>query len=369
MNHIFISYSKTDVAFARHLRQLLIEAGFGVWMDEKQLAPHEQWWPTIERNIETCAALIVIMSPESRVSRWVQREILYAEKLARPVFPVLLAGDIWPMLAETQYEDMRAGVKAPLSARLVRALTGVIPANLTPTIPPQLPVTPRRARSRRPLWMFAAALSLLMLVGALVLVVALYEIFGNTNDHPTATRPPGLTLSPSEATREAILATLTSSFKSSLGLTVRYPDGWVGDENTYEQYVTVANLPEALDTGTPDNPMQPGQVVLEAAAIPKSSMLDVGENLSPFDVLVSLSDSLRNGPVGEITHLVLGGRPAARINYAESQAAKEGFFVAVEGDENTFIVIGGRAYTGYLAANEALLLEMAAQVIYTPPTP
>jgi hypothetical protein len=63
MDHIFISYSKKDINFARHLRRLLTDEGFGVWMDETRLVPAEQWWPTIEQNIETCAAFIVIMSP------------------------------------------------------------------------------------------------------------------------------------------------------------------------------------------------------------------------------------------------------------------------------------------------------------------
>ncbi|MCD4687438.1 MAG: toll/interleukin-1 receptor domain-containing protein [Anaerolineae bacterium] len=43
MSHIFISYSKKDIDFARHLRGLLNTQGFDVWMDETRLVPAERW--------------------------------------------------------------------------------------------------------------------------------------------------------------------------------------------------------------------------------------------------------------------------------------------------------------------------------------
>jgi len=60
---------------------------------------------------------IVIMSPNSRGSRWVEREILLAERndVDKPIFLLLLAGDVWSRLADLQYENMNAGLKATLS--------------------------------------------------------------------------------------------------------------------------------------------------------------------------------------------------------------------------------------------------------------
>src|SRR5438477_5300877 len=100
MAHIFISYSKKDIDFARHLRHLLQDQGFPVWMDETKLVPGDEWWPTIEQNIRSCDAFIVIMSPEARVSKWVQREILLAERpdVNKPIFPMLLAGEAFTRL-------------------------------------------------------------------------------------------------------------------------------------------------------------------------------------------------------------------------------------------------------------------------------
>jgi hypothetical protein len=122
MSYIFISYSKQDIEFARYLRALLESEGCAVWMDEERLQPSARWWKEIEDNITTCAAFVVIMSPHAEQSDWVEREILLAEKLKRPLFPVLLAGESWSRLANIQYEDLRAGLRAKPSARFMRGL-------------------------------------------------------------------------------------------------------------------------------------------------------------------------------------------------------------------------------------------------------
>lgn len=122
MAHIFISYSKQNIDFMRYLRTLLEAEGFTVWVDEERLAPSARWWKTIEENIASCGAVIVIMSPEARESDWVEREILLAEKEKRPIFPVLLAGDAWSRLANIQFADMRAGLRAKLAPALLNGL-------------------------------------------------------------------------------------------------------------------------------------------------------------------------------------------------------------------------------------------------------
>ncbi|MBN1200345.1 MAG: SUMF1/EgtB/PvdO family nonheme iron enzyme [Anaerolineae bacterium] len=141
MSHIFVSYSKKDIRFARHLRRLLEAEGFAVWMDETRLKPGERWWTRIERNIDTCAAFIVIMSPRSRQSEWVEREILYADDphVDKPIFPVLLEGRGFPMLGNLHYADMRAGLKADLPPFLLEKLRDVVPVDTPDPVPDQLP--------------------------------------------------------------------------------------------------------------------------------------------------------------------------------------------------------------------------------------
>ncbi|MBI1280919.1 MAG: TIR domain-containing protein [Anaerolineaceae bacterium] len=126
MAHIFISYSKQDIEFMRYLKVLLEAEGYSVWVDEARLTPSVRWWKTIEQNVMECSAFVIVMSPSASDSDWVEREILLAESESRPIIPVLLTGNPWPRLANIQYEDMRAGVRAKLSSRFIGILQSCI---------------------------------------------------------------------------------------------------------------------------------------------------------------------------------------------------------------------------------------------------
>lgn len=148
MAQIFISYSKHNIDFARHLRDMLQQAGFEVWMDEIRLATSQHWAQTLETSITGCTIFMIILSPESKTSQWVARELLLAERLNKPVFPILYSGDVWWNLANIQYEDMRDGVKAKLSERLVESLNAVLSGRVKlDSTPPVLP--PTQTDSRR----------------------------------------------------------------------------------------------------------------------------------------------------------------------------------------------------------------------------
>lgn len=175
MAHVFISYSKQDIDFARHLRRLLAAQGFSVWLDESRLAPSSRWWTEIESNIERSAALLVIMSPHARDSDWVEREILYAERLDKPIFPVLLTGEDWPRLANLQYADMRDGLNATLPPNLVArlaAVTGPLTRQSADITPPPSVRPPKRAphtRPRRPSrWLLRRVFVLLAVIALVV---------------------------------------------------------------------------------------------------------------------------------------------------------------------------------------------------------
>jgi hypothetical protein len=122
MSHIFISYSRSDIDFARYLRASLEAESFRVWMDEKQLSAGMDWWGEIEANIDNCSAFLVIMSPEARDSVFVQNEILRAIDQKKPIFPVLLSGKSFGILAHVQFQDMRGGLNATLSQEFIERI-------------------------------------------------------------------------------------------------------------------------------------------------------------------------------------------------------------------------------------------------------
>ena len=107
MGHIFISYSHRDNEYAHALAEHLQSRGFHVWIDDR-LDYGSQWPAEIQKQLDSCDAFILIMSPRSFASEWVQSELQRAKRKAKPVFPLLLEGDeTWLSVESTQYYDVR----------------------------------------------------------------------------------------------------------------------------------------------------------------------------------------------------------------------------------------------------------------------
>ncbi|MBV1850017.1 tetratricopeptide repeat protein [Catellatospora tritici] len=120
--HVFISYSHaTDSAYVAKLAKHFTAAGVEVWFDH-QIITGERWAKVIQQRIDTCAAFIVVMSPASDQSTWVDREIDQAELRGKPIFPLLLGGERFFRLAHLQFEDVTGG-RMP-SAGLATSLLG-----------------------------------------------------------------------------------------------------------------------------------------------------------------------------------------------------------------------------------------------------
>jgi hypothetical protein len=53
--------------------------------------------------------MIVVMTPALDTSEWVTKEVLLARNKRKPVFPLLLDGEGYPLLIDVQYLDVRSG--------------------------------------------------------------------------------------------------------------------------------------------------------------------------------------------------------------------------------------------------------------------
>ena len=71
---IFLSHSSQDTPRVRQLAEGLIRAGFSVWLDEWQIRVGDCIPTSIERALETCRFLVVVLSPTAVASEWVSRE-------------------------------------------------------------------------------------------------------------------------------------------------------------------------------------------------------------------------------------------------------------------------------------------------------
>lgn len=123
--HVFVSYSQKDDTYAHTLAADLRKRGFNVWIDDR-IEYGDHWWETIVSAIKASTAFIVVMSPASKQSQWVQRELHLALKLEKPIFPLLLDDENWEIFVTMQYADVLGGElpRSDFYRRLNRAVSG-----------------------------------------------------------------------------------------------------------------------------------------------------------------------------------------------------------------------------------------------------
>jgi tetratricopeptide (TPR) repeat protein len=137
MTHIFISYSRKDSDIMQRVHSGIAAAGLEVWTDEKLTPGTQSWKNAIERAIEEAACLVVLLSPDSKQSDSVEREIEYAGMHDLAVLPILIRGDkrasVPLELATTQWLDLRtdfdAGMQELLAA--LRSHLGLMAPTVT----------------------------------------------------------------------------------------------------------------------------------------------------------------------------------------------------------------------------------------------
>ncbi len=108
MPQVFISYSQKDTDIARKLAKDLEKAGFDVWWDISDLKGGDAWIRAIQAALKASKYCLVILSPNSVESEWVEKEYTYAIGLGLKIIPILYKTCEVPMaLANIQYIDFR----------------------------------------------------------------------------------------------------------------------------------------------------------------------------------------------------------------------------------------------------------------------
>ncbi len=138
--HVFVSYGRADGAYVRRLVTALTRAGVDLWYDQ-DLAAGQPWKPQLLERIESCRALLLVMSTDAAVSEWVAREVAHAREYKKRILPLWVEGEILFGLNPMQVVDVRDGGLPPDA--FVNQLQGMAP--LRRVIRHQIGVVPGEA--------------------------------------------------------------------------------------------------------------------------------------------------------------------------------------------------------------------------------
>ena len=86
---VFLSYSRTDFKRVEKIAEALMEAGFDVWYD-RNLKAGDPWTEELERHLLESDVVVVALSSASSSSKWVRREITFADGSNKPFVAVQL---------------------------------------------------------------------------------------------------------------------------------------------------------------------------------------------------------------------------------------------------------------------------------------
>lgn len=125
---VFISYSQDDAETAKQFGEALSAAGYRPFVADEVLSTGSNWSKAIGNALEHSDAIVILISPASMRSRWMQREIEYALSSPRfedRVFSLLIKPtpqkDVPWILERLSWIDATKDLKAA-GNRLVKAM-------------------------------------------------------------------------------------------------------------------------------------------------------------------------------------------------------------------------------------------------------
>ncbi len=127
MTQVFTSYSRRDKETVDQIVGVIENTGIDVWIDREAIKSGNMWRVQIVEAIDTCAAFLLVLSPNSAASDNVRKEIDLAEGSGRTIFaimlqPMKLPAEIRYQLAGLQFIDVQKLGFEEAVARLIEDL-------------------------------------------------------------------------------------------------------------------------------------------------------------------------------------------------------------------------------------------------------
>ena len=138
MKHVFISYSRREIRFVEKLAKDLEAKGYDVWFDLTDIEGGDRWTQEIQKGIEASEYFILVVSLNSIISEWVEKEFLFASNRGLKIIPLLFDDceakfPFW--LMDIQYIDMR--VKRQYKENFEKIITIIGEEDTSPLLPPE----------------------------------------------------------------------------------------------------------------------------------------------------------------------------------------------------------------------------------------
>lgn len=197
MTQVFISYSRKDLAFVEQLAADLKAAGLNVWYDLSRLEAGDTWPEEIQFAIDASNIFVIVISPDSIVSRWVRKEFLYASSNNKKIVPLFYRNCKLPLwLQDIHFIDVQVknydlnyeeilhtlGVK---SAVLEKSPVPEIEELISVKLETKEEVPKLRKVPKKRIWRWLATMILVALFGIiLVTAFVLPKLFSQLEDIP-----------------------------------------------------------------------------------------------------------------------------------------------------------------------------------------
>lgn len=127
MTSLFISYSRSDLAFVDELCQALRMAGYDdIWIDSKMIPASAEYMLEIEQAIVSATACLFIVSPRFAASETCRAEAALAEGYKKKIIPIIhkevSAADLPEAIRSRHWISLAEGLTGSLIAAIISAI-------------------------------------------------------------------------------------------------------------------------------------------------------------------------------------------------------------------------------------------------------
>lgn len=98
----FISYSSTELSFARRLARDLAQYEIAAYVATDRIPPASDWAEHLRSALTACDGLIAIISPDFRASEWTAQEVGYAMGANKPLIAIAFGASPFGFLQRAQ---------------------------------------------------------------------------------------------------------------------------------------------------------------------------------------------------------------------------------------------------------------------------